>query len=189
MEVNIYGFNPTTFKRRVLVRSPLPSISLPSCQLKTLIFPAFCNLPAATSVSYLGSSVPAMMPWCVPSEWLNFIKLFLRRSLWILFLLSLLDKYSPLQSQACSLCQNSISSIWVLAFSPLHPLELMAHSFLLSQVWSLLSSSQLTKPKSFNSLICSGPESTTTSESTAATKTNLNTPSYILHESESFLLS
>lgn len=50
MEVNIYGFNPTTFKRRVLVRSPLPSISLPSCQLKTLIFPAFCNLPAATSV-------------------------------------------------------------------------------------------------------------------------------------------
>lgn len=188
MEVNIYRFNRTTFKRRVLVRSPLPSISLPSCQLKTLIFPAFCNLPAATSVSYLGSLVPAMMLWCVPSEWLNFIKLFLRQSLWILFLLSFLDQYSPLQSQACSLCQNSIS-IWVLAFSLLNPLELMAHSFLLSQVWSLLSSSQLTKPKSFNSLICSGPESTTTSESTAATKTNVNTPSYILHESESFLPS
>lgn len=79
VEVDLYGVNPTTSERRVFVMSTLPFISLPSfSQLRVLTFPAFCNLPAATFVSYLGFSVTAVMR--VPSRLRNFLKLFLRRS-------------------------------------------------------------------------------------------------------------
>lgn len=78
MEVDLYGVNPTTSERRVFVMSTLPLIYLPSfSQLRVLTFPAFCNLPAATFVSYLGFSVTAVMR--VPSGLPNFLKVFLRR--------------------------------------------------------------------------------------------------------------
>lgn len=85
VEVDLNGVNSTTSERRVLVMSTLPFISLPSfSQLWFLIFPAFCNLPAAAFVSYLGFSVTAVMR--VPSGLPNFLKLFLRRShlMWML---------------------------------------------------------------------------------------------------------
>lgn len=79
VEVDLNGVNSTTSERRVLVMSTFPFISLPSfSQLRFLIFPAFCNLPAAAFVSYLGFSVTAVMR--VPSGLPNFLKLFLRRS-------------------------------------------------------------------------------------------------------------
>lgn len=65
--------------------STLPFISLPSfSQLRVLIFPAFCSLPAATFVSCLGFSMRALMR--VPSGLPNFLKLYLRRShlMWML---------------------------------------------------------------------------------------------------------
>lgn len=72
---------------------------------------------------------------------------------------------------ASSLCQNSISAIWIIK---------VILSYLLSQLWSLFYLSQLTRPKSFKQSHV--PVSMKTSESTAATNNTVNTPSNIFHK-------
>lgn len=99
VEVDLYGVNPTTSERRVLVMSTFISL-LSFSQLRVLIFPTFCSLPAATFVSYLGFSVTAVMR--VPSGLPNFLKLFLRRPhlMWMLHVPPLyLLEHSPSLSE------------------------------------------------------------------------------------------